>query len=46
LLLDKPDGAAQTARRDFLLRYALDGAKGDEVAKAVKAFAPTGLGCD
>jgi len=46
LLLDKADGAAQTARGDFLLRDALDGAKGDEVAKAVKAFAPAGLRCD
>ena len=46
LLLDKADGTTQPARWDFLLGYALDSAEGDEVAKAVKAFAPAGLGCD
>jgi hypothetical protein len=44
LALDHADGAAQTARGYLSLRYALDGAEGDQIAKAIKTFAPTGSG--
>jgi hypothetical protein len=44
LLFHQRDGAADTIGGDVILRDALDGTQGNEIAKAVEPLAPTGFG--
>jgi hypothetical protein len=46
LSFDQLDGAADAAGRNVGLRDSLQGTESDEIAEAVKAFAPAGLRFD